>query len=108
MSSGTGISLDAWVTIDDSCDARCYVGGDQAHFEFGTVEGMLHILTDVDGLAMLARVATQTHATWQAVLEQEPVGFTVTKDGAVEHEASLQDDVQAPTESPDHLVAVSP
>ena len=93
-----GISLDVWVAIEDSCEVHCYVSGDQAHFELGTVEGMLHILTDVDALATLARVVNQARVTWQTVLEHDFVGFTVARDGTVEHELSTQENVRAPEE----------
>lgn len=72
-----GIAVDSWVVVDDECELKCEVAGDQAQFAFGHRTGSLNLVVSPVSLAKLARMATEAFTRLEAVPVGETASFSV-------------------------------
>lgn len=56
MFAHQGICVDSWVKVEDNCNIRCEIVGDEAQFRLGGSSGGLEIIFTEGGLATLVTV----------------------------------------------------
>lgn len=59
MSTCSGVSVDAWVTIDGDYPIKYRIVSDEAHFEIGTSVASMNLLASEEGLDKLVTTASE-------------------------------------------------